>query len=110
MKAETGSIIVHLNRRSPFANGALLVFPLGLEVNDAQTFPTKPNGLLVLTGFTQSPALSHHIRLRLRVAVFWRIYILDCHAVLFHIATVMYGWRLALVALEPALDVVPDTV
>jgi hypothetical protein len=32
------------------------------------------------------------------------------HAVRFHIATVMYGWRLAFVPLEPADAVVPETV
>jgi hypothetical protein len=32
------------------------------------------------------------------------------HAVRFHIATVMYGWRLALVALEPCVLVVPEYV
>jgi hypothetical protein len=32
------------------------------------------------------------------------------HAVRFHIATVMYGWRLALVALEPAEATDVETV
>ena len=32
------------------------------------------------------------------------------HAVRFHIATVMYGWRLALVAEEPCVLVVPEYV
>ena len=31
------------------------------------------------------------------------------HAVRFHIATVMYGWRLAPVALEPAVDMLVET-
>jgi len=32
------------------------------------------------------------------------------HAVRFHIATVMYGWRLALVPEEPVKSVVPENV